>query len=87
MIEIGGRGARGEQRELQLLGTAPFLECGPRRVPPQRHLIEVVHTGAPEGAVRYRKARRLDDMRGDAEARAQAQNRSGIRRNVGLVKR
>ena len=38
-----------------------------------------------EGAVGRRKARRFDDVRRDAEAGAQPENRSGIRRDIGLV--
>jgi hypothetical protein len=55
-------------------------------VPPQAHLIQVVHSGATEGAIGDRKPRRFDDMGRNAKARAEAQNRSGILRNVGLVK-
>jgi hypothetical protein len=47
--------------------------------------IEVVHPGAAEGAVGGRESRRLDDMGLDAETGAQAQNRSGVLRNIGLV--
>ena len=85
MIKVGRRGLRREQHELQPLGFPPRLERGPRGMPPQRHLIEVVHTGAAEGPIRYRKTGRLDDVRRDAEAGAEPQNRSGILRDIGLV--
>src|SRR5436309_2867014 len=64
----------------------PFLEGRPRGVPSQTHLIQVIHSGAAEGAIGDRKARRFDDMGRNAKACAEAQNRSGILRNVGLVK-
>jgi len=57
-----------------------------RVVARDRHLIEVVHPGAAEGAIRDREARRLDDMHFDSKAGRQAQNRAGVLRNVGLVK-
>ena len=54
-------------------------------MPPQRDLIQIVHSGAAEGTVGDRKAGRLDDMRGNSETGAEPQNRPGILRNVGLV--
>ena len=56
-------------------------------MPRQGNLIQIVHAGAPEGPVRDRKTGRFDDMRGHAETGAQAQNRSGILRDIRLVKR
>ena len=64
----------------------PVLERRPRGMPRQRHLVEIVHAGAAEGAVGDREAGRLDDMGRDAEAGAEPQNRAGILRDVGLVK-
>ena len=49
-------------------------------------LIEVIHSGPSEVPVGDRKARRLDDMRLDIQARAQAENRSGVLWNVRLEK-
>src|SRR5581483_1333910 len=66
---------------------APSLERVPIEMAHERNLIEVIHAGAPEGTVRDRKACRLDDMRLDAEASGEAQDRAGILRNIGLVKR
>jgi hypothetical protein len=54
-------------------------------VPHDGDSIEIVHAGAAEGAVRGREAGWLDDMGLDAEAGAQAQNRSGVLRNIGLI--
>src|ERR1041385_7032809 len=51
------------------------------------HLIEIIHAGAAEVAVGHRKARRLDDMRLDIQAGAQAQDGAGVLRNVGLEER
>ena len=68
-----GRGrARREQHQLEVRAAPPLLERRPGGVPRQRHPIEVVHSGAAEGAVGDRKARRLDDVRRDPEAGARA---------------
>jgi hypothetical protein len=48
--------------------------------------VEIVHAGAAKGAVGHGEAGRLDDMRLETQARAQAQNRSGVLRDIGLVK-
>ena len=85
MIEIGDRRRRRQQSEPQPFGTPPVFEGRPRGMPRQRHVIEVVHSGATEGAVGDRKASRLDDVRRHAKAGGEAQNRSGILRDVGLV--
>ena len=50
------------------------------------HLIEVVHSGAAEVPVGDRKTGRLDDVRLDIQAGAEAENRSGVLRNVRLEK-
>ena len=47
-------------------------------------VIEVVHSRPAEMPVRDRKAGRLDDMGGRAQARTQAQNRSGVLGDVRL---
>src|SRR5208282_3353940 len=57
----------------------------PRSVPRNRDGVEVVHPGAAEGAVGDGETGRLDDIGLDAEAGAEAQNRSGVLRNVGLI--
>ena len=54
-------------------------------MPAERHLIEIIHPGAAEGAVRTRKAGRLDDVGLDPEAGREPQNRAGVLRDVGLV--
>jgi hypothetical protein len=46
------------------------------------NLIEVIHSGAAEGAVGGREASGLDDMGLDPEARAEPQNRPCILRDV-----
>src|SRR5262245_42643303 len=50
------------------------------------HLIQIVHSGAAEMPVRDRKTRRLDDVRFYIQARAEAENRPGVLRNVRLEK-
>jgi hypothetical protein len=47
-------------------------------------MVEIVHAGAAKMPVGNRKARRLDDMGRNIQARAQAQNRSGVLRDIGL---
>ena len=54
-------------------------------MPHERDGIEIVDAGAAEGAIGGGEPGRLDNMRLDAEARAQPQHRSGILRDVGLV--
>ena len=65
----------------------PGLECREARVPLDRHLVEIVHPGAAEGAVGDREAGRLDDMGGHAEAGRQAQDGAGVLGDVGLIER
>jgi hypothetical protein len=50
-------------------------------------VIEVVHSRPTEMPVRGRKAGRLDNVGGRAQARAQAQNRSRVLGDIGLEKR
>jgi hypothetical protein len=50
-------------------------------------VIEVVHSRPAEMPVGDRKARRLDNVGGDIQACAQAQNRSGVLGDIGLEKR
>ena len=47
-------------------------------------VIEVVHSRPTEMPVRDRKAGRLDNVGGRAEARTQAQNRSRVLGDIGL---
>jgi hypothetical protein len=51
-----------------------------------RDMVEIVHTGAAEVPVGYRKARWLDNMGGHIKACAQAQNRSGVLGDIGFGK-
>ena len=53
----------------------------------EANLIEIVHPGAAERAVGDGKTGRLDDVRLQAEAGAQAQNRPGVLGDVGLEQR
>ncbi|WP_275188017.1 hypothetical protein [Bradyrhizobium sp. CSA112] len=50
-------------------------------------MIEIVHSRPAEMPVGSRKSGRLDDVGGRAQARAQAQNRSGVLGDIGLEKR
>ena len=47
-------------------------------------MVQIIHAGAAEMSVRYRKPGRLDDVSGHIKARAETENRSGVLRNVGL---
>ena len=47
--------------------------------------VEIIHAGALQAAVVEHEAAGLDDVDGDAEAGAEAQQRAGVLRNVGLV--
>jgi hypothetical protein len=53
----------------------------------QPDLVEIIHSGAAERAVTGGKSGRLDDVSLDAETGAQAQNRSGVGGDVGLIER
>ena len=50
-------------------------------------MIEIIHAGAAEVPVGYRKAGGLDDVGGHVEACAETENRPGVLRNIGLEKR
>ena len=50
-------------------------------------MVEIVHAGPAEVPVGDRKAGGLDDMGRHIQARAQAQNCSGVLGDVGLEKR
>ena len=86
-IKIWRGALGGEQKQAVTGGPAPFLELGPGIVAPPVELVEVVHPGASEIAVRYRKTRRLDDVRRHAHAGAKPEDGAGVLWNVGLVKR
>jgi hypothetical protein len=53
----------------------------------QLYVVEIIHAGAAEGAVAGGKTRGLDDVRLDAEAGGEPQNRSGVLGDIGLIKR
>ena len=76
---------RREQHEPRPRRAPPMLEGGPRIVARERHPVEVVHAGATERPVRGRKAGRLDDVRGQADAGREPENRSGIGGDIRLV--
>ena len=63
----------------------PGLEGRERAVADDGDLVEIVHAGAPEGAIGDRKAGRFDDVRFDAQAGAEPQNRAGVLGDVRLV--
>src|SRR5262249_40418815 len=84
MIEIWRVGTRGEQNQPRLRLASPSLERRETRVASDPHLVEIVHAGAAKGAVRGRKAGRLDDVHPDAEAGREPQDRPGILGNVRL---
>ena len=86
VIEIRRRRLGGEENEPQLPLPPPLLEIAPAFMPHDANLVEIIHSGAPEGAVRDREPGGFHDMRLDAEAGAEPENRSGILRDVGLEK-
>jgi hypothetical protein len=53
----------------------------------QRYLIEVVHAGAPKGAVADRKPGRLDQVGLEPETGGEPQDRAGILGDIGLEQR
>jgi hypothetical protein len=63
----------------------PSVEFKPRTMPDDRCRIEIVHPGAAEGAVAGGEAGRADDVRPDAAASAQAQDRAGVLGYIGFV--
>src|SRR5262249_18923720 len=66
---------------------APSLERRPVDVTDDLDLIEVIHAGRAERTVAGRKARGLDDVRLEAEARGKTKNRARVLGNVGLEQR
>ncbi len=65
--------------------VAPGFEVAPGALSHDRNRIEIVHAGTAKSPVGRGEAGRLDDMGLDCETSAEAQNRSGILRNVGFV--
>jgi hypothetical protein len=76
----------GEKNQTTGFAPPPGFEILPRSVAGDCYRLEVIHSGAAEGAVGGRKTRRLDDVRLDPKACAQPQDRPGILRNVRLEK-
>src|SRR5688500_13038980 len=64
----------------------PAFERLPGGMARDFHPLEVVHSSPAEVSVGDRKTCRLDDVRLDIQAGAEAENRSGILRNVRLEK-
>ncbi len=87
VVEIRRPGARGEKDQTRAGPTAPSLECLPGWMTQDIHLIEIVHAGPPKGAVGGREARRLDDVRLDAEAGSETENGPRVLGNIGLEQR
>ena len=87
VIEVAVLAARREQQEAQRALAPPRFERVPAEVAHEPHVVEIVHAGATERAVAGGKARRFDDVRFDAEAGGEPQNRSGVLGDVGLIKR
>ena len=87
VVEIGRAGLRGQQDQPRMLLPPPALERVEARVTHERDLIEIIHPRASEVPVRDRKAGRLDDVRLDVQAGAQAKNRASVLGDVGLEKR
>src|SRR5215470_9573712 len=56
-------------------------------MPRQRNLVEVVHSGTPEGTVADRKPGRLDEVGFDSQAGGEAQHRAGVLGDIGLEQR
>src|SRR3954468_8910451 len=51
-----------------------------------RDLVEIVHSRPAEMPVRHRKPRRLNDMGGDVQAGAEAQDGARVLGDIGLIK-
>src|SRR6185503_14216193 len=81
---IGHIALRRQQDEAALGNRAERL---PRAVPCELDLIQIIHAGALQMAVVPDEAERLDEIGGDPQAGAEAQNRAGVLRNIGLIKR
>ncbi len=86
VIEIRGAGAGGEEDEANALAFSPCLEGAPIGMAHHGNLMEVIHSGAAEGAVGGWEAGGLDDMRLDPKARTEPQNRPRILRDVRFKK-
>jgi len=86
VVEVGGARLGREQHETQAFGLAPLGEGLPGGVSRELHRVEIVHSGAAEGAVAGRKPRRLDQMGLDAQAGRQPKDGAGVLGNIGLEK-
>ena len=65
--------------------TPPRLEGAPGDVPRDRRVVEIIHAGTAQVAVRHVEGRRFDDLHRHAEAGGQAQHGAGVLRDVRLV--
>ncbi len=86
MIKIGVDTLGCEQDQPVTPIVAPLFKFWPRVVAGDGHLIEIVHAGPAKVPVGHRKTGRLDDMGCHIQAGAEAQDRPGILRDVGLEK-
>ena len=86
-IEAGVRLFRlgGEKDQPALVRPPPVLETIEVDVTGEGRHFEIVHSGTAQRPVRHVEACRLDDVDGDAETGAEAQDRSGIAGNVRLI--
>src|SRR5581483_2544188 len=88
---VGGEGkagerlaaGRGQQHEARP-GVAGAAEVVPRSVATNRREREIVERGAPQPPVVEQEAARLDQIDPDPKTGGQAQQRTGILRDVGL---
>src|SRR5205085_12015291 len=84
---IGCCTSRRQQDQPLARAATPLLQFSPGVVTHDAHMIEIIHAGAAEVPVGYRKAGGLDDVGGHVEACAETENRPGVLRNIGLEKR
>src|SRR6266705_6075314 len=87
MVEVAEARLGREQDQTAPGLYAPALELRPAGMPHDLDLIQVIHAGAAEGAIGDWEASRLDNVRVHPQARAKAQDRAGVLRDVRLIER
>src|SRR6188474_3379308 len=87
MIEIRALRRRGQKDEPKPLAPPPLIEGRKGAMTGNSDVVDVVHPGAAEGAIGYRKSARLYNVGLDAQAGAQPENRPGVLGDIRFVKR
>ncbi len=83
---MGGlAGLGGEEDQALCFGAPPGVKPGVAVVLDHLDAIEIIHARAPERGAGKGEAGGMDDVDGDAKARAQAQQSARVEGDIGLI--